>query len=189
MDPVKMPKFGTIDSKPIHYGNHWMVRKAGPMLQLWITTDYNPITLIKKLLTLGEGPYGLLYILNVARATSQPGRYQGPLLDQPSLFQWLDRFADYLSGDGRHHLWFYDLSQSTRHPRIVYNNHEIIIAYGAIERIETYLRQQQFSESEIHIPAPHAHSYNVQFDDDEEAILKSLEWTLFPLQPDDEVGL
>src|SRR4051812_40365097 len=126
------PKFGTIDSKPVHYGNHWMVRKAGPLVQLWITTNSNPIALIKELLAQGKGPFGLLYILNVARATDRPGRYQSPLVDLPSLFQWLDRFADFLSGDGRHHLWIYDLNASNRHPRLVYNNHEIIIAYGAV---------------------------------------------------------
>ena len=166
-----------------------MVRKAGPLLQLWITTDTNPIALIKDLLSLGEGPYGLLYILNIPRATNRAGRYQSPPLDRSRLFQWLDQFTAYLSGDGRHNLWIYDLSASSRHPRLVYNNHEIIIAYGAIEQIETHLRLRHFSEAEIQIPAPHSHAFNVQFDDDEAAILKSSNWKHFPLQPADEVGL
>jgi len=129
------------------------------------------------------GPFGILYVLKVPRRDHKEGRYQSP---QPCSFEELEQFArqfeDYLEGDGRHHIWFRDFDSCSQ---LIYDNHDLIFAYGDEERIISILKAKGFKEGEPTIPDPHAHCYNRQFDTMEDQIIEYFDWLEFPLEDHD----
>jgi hypothetical protein len=91
-------------------------------------------------------------------------------------------FQDYLENDGRHHFWI--MAQPDYHS-IIYDNHDILYAYGPLDEYRKILTSQGFSEGVFQFPAPHHHCYNVEFDQEEARILGYWDWEHFPLQPRD----
>ena len=70
---------------------------------------------------------------------------------------------------------------------LVYDRHNVIYAYGPLERFIAALESEGLTESkEVRFPVPHAHHYHAEFDVDERSVLKNEEWTLSPLHPGDE---
>jgi len=70
---------------------------------------------------------------------------------------------------------------------LVYDRHNVIYAYGPVERFIATLELEGLTESkEVRFPNPHAHNYHAEFDSHETAILKNEQWTLSPLRPGDE---
>ena len=62
-----------------------------------------------------------------------------------------------------------------------------IYAYGPLEKFKKHLRLRGMAEMpEVRFPQPHTHHYNVEFDNDESALVDYLEWKVFPLQDNDE---
>jgi len=69
--------------------------------------------------------------------------------------------------------------------QLIYDNHDLIFAYGDEDRIISILKDKGFKEEEPKIPAPHVHCYNQQFDADEDKIIKYFDWLEFPLEDHD----
>ena len=97
--------------------------------------------------------------------------------------QFVREFAPYLEGDGRHHFWITSLPE---HSTLVYDQHNVIFAYGPIDRFRRLLESRGFTRGEVRFPVPHMHCYNAPMDAEEERILAWWEWKHFPLQADDE---
>ena len=85
--------------------------------------------------------------------------------------------------DGRHHLW---IGSTAGDGLLIYDHHDWIWAYGDLAAYTEFLEREGFREGEIELPAPHAHSYHVQFDAAEDEIVAYWEWSYFPLQPGDD---
>ena len=143
---------------------------------------------VETLLSLAEiwgGHCYLLYVLLVPRrGEREPGRYQSPgPLSFEETARFCQRFAPFLQGDGRHHLW---IGSTVNAGLLVYDQHEWIYAYGDVPGYIRVLQTKGFREGEINPPVPHSHSYNSIFDDDENELIAYWPWIHFPLEPGDE---
>ena len=72
------------------------------------------------------------------------------------------------------------------HSQLVYDNHDIIYAYGNVEWYSQFLDTRGFSRQDVKIACPHRHHYNQEFDKCEDEILKYWQWKYFPLQEQDD---
>jgi hypothetical protein len=176
-------KFGTQknDGRLRHYYGNLFKHEVYPE---WSRVTIGPraghVSLMLEIARAWSGPYGILYVLKVSRCNHKAARYQSP---SPCSFEELERFAryfeSYFEGDGRHHLWFSDVNSGSQ---LVYDNHDLVYAYGNDEQVISLLKARGYTEGGPDIPSPHIHCYNQQFDDREDEIMDYFEWIEFPLQ-------
>ena len=142
------------------------------------------IPLILELCREFEGPFGVLYVLTVSHTDRNPARYQSA---QPNSFAELEgflmRFQEFFEQDGRHHLWVMSVAGEGQ---FIFDNHNVVYAYGDLDRYERALKQLGFVPGEIRNPSPHSHNYHGEFAPEEDAVMNYWEWIEFPLQPDDD---
>jgi len=131
-----------------------------------------------------EYPCSLLYVLHTPRGEGQPGRYQSPELQHVQLRSFIARFGSYLRSDARFDLWAYSPSERST---LVWDRHNRLFAYGAVDRFASQLRAMGFSAGgDVAIPAPHSHNYHPHFDADAAGVLQAFDWSRSPLLPEDE---
>lgn len=128
-------------------------------------------------------PYHLLYVLHTPRTEAEPGRYQSPELSFDELKAFLERFAPYLSGDGRFELWAYS---PTDGGMVVWDRHNQLFGYGPVEAFAAALRALGFTSGQPEIPVPHTHYYRVELDDLAREVIAAFDWSVSPLRPEDE---
>src|SRR4051812_26533815 len=129
-----------------------------------------------------QGPWYVLYVLLTPRGDHEPGRYQGiEIENHVDLAIFLAKYRDYFDGDGRHHLW---VGSAVNGDLVVYDHHDIIIAYGPIHSYLSLLGG--FSSHPIPGGGAHTPHYNPEFDAAEDAILKEWPWQHYPLQDSDD---
>ncbi len=80
----------------------------------------------------------------------------------------LKRFRRYFESDACHHLWVTSLPSLAL---LVYDNHNVIYAYGLLDEFKEVLRANGLTEGQVRFPSPHAHNYNSEFDEDERQIM------------------
>jgi len=132
-----------------------------------------------------NGPYGLLYVLHTPRSgAAEAGRYQSPEpIRRDQLVLFLQQFGSLLEGDGRHHFWVSAVDSSSL---LVYDNHNVVYAYGPLEAFEAILRRNSLREApEVAFPEPHVHRYNAEFDGLVADLMSYWPWKRFPLQESD----
>jgi len=181
-------KFGVLlgneEVVPHRHESTWARQKTGGADRLVIAPASGHVELLLDLAQCVHGPFGILYVLLVSRRGREPGRYQSP---EPSSYEdmelFLRTFRTYLENDGRHHVWLMSLSDQAT---LVYDNHNLIYAYGPLDRYTQVLRRAGLEEGETGIPAPHQHSYNAAFDSAEDDLMKLWPWEHFPLAPGDD---
>jgi hypothetical protein len=130
-----------------------------------------------------QPPYILLYLLYAPRGEAEAGRYLSESLDGEATNRVLDRFAAFLGGDGRHDFW---LRSPSDNAMVVWDRHNLVHAYGPIDRYSEALTGLRFTEGEPQIPSPHAHEYREEFDADSRALLGAVRWHHTPLRPGDD---
>ena len=131
-----------------------------------------------------KGPFVVLYVLVGSRADNEHGRYQspGPLkLDKVEAF--MTCFEDFIEQDGRHHVW---IISTMGDGQLIFDNHNMIFAYGNLERYESILKSWGFEEGKVDIPAAHTHHLHEEFDSVETELMESWKWKRMPLAPGDE---
>jgi hypothetical protein len=186
---AKPYKFGHLNSAredvPFEYGDTWAVEKTSGPDRLVIAPRSNQVDLIGELTSRMPEPFYVLYVFLVPRTDTPPGRYQSPdPLNRADLAAFLSRFRDYFESDGRHDVWVRSEHDSSL---LVYDQHNVIYAYGPLETFEETLRLKGFAKvPDIRFPAPHSHHYNKEFDDDQNALLEYWSWRISPLTEQDE---
>ena len=131
-----------------------------------------------------EGPFGILYVQIISMNGVGEGRYQDPgPVEFGELAEFLNKFRTFIEQDGRHNLWV--LSRNGDDQLIV-DRHNIIYAYGDLDRYEEYLGAAGFRLGVVGIPSPHAHHYNHEFDPDHEELMAYWQRQKFPLEPGDD---
>jgi len=184
--PDKFSRLEENESVPHDYGNLFFEESCGPTTRLVIGPTAGWVDLLIELSAeLSGKPWWILYVLLVPRlGNREPGRYQSPPFETHSeLSAFLAAFRGYFEGDGRHHVW---IGSAARDGTLVYDQHNVLFAYGPIERFKSILRSRGYDEQEFWFPAPHTHHYHEEDDAEEERLMGELEWAWFPLQPGDE---
>ena len=182
------PKFGTLDSHgdlvAHDYGNVYFRQPCGDGERLVIGPTSQHVKLLDELAATFPGQrYGILYVLLLSHAGRTPGRYQSPLIecyDDLQLFIWT--FQNFFEGDGRHHVWIASPDSSNL---LVYDQHDVIFAYGDLDAFETILNNNHFAKKEFWFPSPHAHGYDPANVNTEDELMRYFEWQYFNLHPSD----
>ncbi len=152
--------------------------------RLTIAASTNQIALILKLVDTLNPPFYILYVLVVSRLDNERGRYQSPLIEtKEELKLFLLEYKQYFETDGRHHLWVCTIDNSGR---FIYDQHNVIFAYGDTKKYLVLLSKEGFKEKEFSFPEPHAHAYNESNDRFEESLLVYWDWSIYPLEDNDE---
>ena len=183
------PKFGTLNSHgdPVthDYGNIYFRQPCGDGERLVIGPTDKQVKLLDELAAGFPGQrYYILYILLLSHAGRSPGRYQSPLIeshDDLQLFIWT--FQNFFEGDGRHHVW---IASPDSPNLLVYDQHDVIFAYGDLDIFESILNNHHFENKEFWFPSPHAHGYDPANVNTENELMSYFEWQYFELQSGDE---
>ena len=176
-------KFDNLANDTYAYGNIFMHEIYPDWSRIKIGVNKEHISLMLEIAQSWDGPFGILYVLVVSRAGSKLARYQSPELSEHKyLAHFANTFKAYFEQDGRHHIWFIDLTGKSQ---LVYDNHNLIYSYGNDAKVKELLIAKGFKEKKVEIPAPHSHHYHKEFDHAEEEIMRYWDWLEFPLKDRD----
>lgn len=107
-------------------------------------------------------PFLLLYVLVIFRGGGERGRYQSHELSRDQLEAMFARFSEFWDSDGRHSVWLRSQSDDST---LVYDRHNLIYAYGPLDRLELILETLGFTATpEIPLTFEHQHCYYPEFD-------------------------
>ena len=145
--------------------------------RLKIAASDHGARLMLQLAQLLRDPFAVLYVLLVPRGGSEAGRYQSPWLNREELTEVFDCYGGFWERDGRHHVW---LHSATDQATLVYDQHDVIYAYGPLEEYVALLEAAGFKEAEeLDFPAPHGHCYHREFDELERELASLPGWTTY----------
>jgi hypothetical protein len=183
----KLTSFDAQENEIIHdYGKIYEVEETTGSERLKIAASNDQIGLLISLLDNLNPPYFILYVLVVSRLRNEHGRYQSPLLEtKQEVVDFLLDFKEYLETDARHHLW---IGAMDNNGTLVYDQHNVIYAYGPLNAFKQTLLKLDFTEEEFSFPAPHCHHFHDSNDAFEQELLSYWDWYLFPLEDNDVYG-
>jgi hypothetical protein len=183
---ASLAKFGGPDldsSVEFTYPNVWQRQERDGRSRLLIGAREREIPLMLELCRDFEGAFGVLYVLVASRCGHDDARYQSP---EPVEFETLElflySFQEFFEQDGRHHLW---VVSTEGEGQLIFDRHNLIYAYGDVDRYESRLRSAGFRPGPVAIPTPHVHGYHAEFDRTEDEVMSYWPWKKFPLEPDD----
>ena len=173
------------DFNPYAHPNVWSNEKTTGPDRLVVAPSSGHVELMVELSRALPEPFGILYVLLISRLDNEPGRYQCPApCGRSEMEAFLKEFEAYFESDGRHHVWVMSLPAAAT---LVYDQHNVIYAYGPLERYEKVLRKAGLKEGAVNFPAPHAHNYNPQYDEQERRVLNYWDWRKTPLLEGDDL--
>jgi hypothetical protein len=128
-------------------------------------------------------PFFVLYVLVASRRGNELRRYQSPLIaTRDKMGSFFGYFRDYFETDGRHHVWINTVDHSGT---IIYDQHNVIFAYGPTEKWKEELVDEGFKEKAFQFPIPHSHEFHSDNDKYEDEILDYWDWSVFELADQD----
>lgn len=156
----------------------WKKQKKYSRLKIGASADQ--IQLMLKLSSCLDAPYFCLYVLVTPRDGSmKAGRYQSPPIESREvLADFLLKFREALQTDGRHHIW---VGNAANEGLIVYDKHNVIYAYGPIDKYLSTLHAYGHKAGVVDIPYPHSHSFRSENDEAIRNLLTYWDWQYFPL--------
>ncbi len=183
---AKLASLDTVGNAIDHdYGNIYFRQPCGESERLVIGPTDSQIKLLDELAaTYPSQRFFVLYILLLSHAGRLPGRYQSPLIanhEDLQLFIWT--FQNFFEGDGRHHVW---IASPDSDALLVYDQHDVIFAYGNLDAFEAVLNNNGFKQQEFWFPSPHSHSYDPSNVNTEDELMAYFDWQYFELQAGDE---
>lgn len=134
--------------------------------------------------TWGNQQFYALYVLLISHSGAELGRYQSPMMESfEDLQAFFSTYETFLESDGRHHIW---IGSPFNDGLLIYDQHNVIFAYGDLSGYEQVLTLRSFTQSEFWFPCPHRHSYPAQNVQQEEELLRHFPWQHSPLREGDE---
>lgn len=186
-DRNTLPKFSGPDaaaSEEFAYPDLYEREERDGWSRLRIGARSREIPLILALCKRCSGPFGILYVLVTSRCDHEEARYESPQpVEFDELERFLLRFRDFFEQDGRHNLWIMSLEDGAQ---FVFDKHNIVYAYGDLDRFERGLISGQFRNAPVDIPYPHVHYYHDRFDTEENAVFDYWDWIQYPLEGVDD---
>lgn len=183
---TSLPKLSGLDLNDgeFTFPNIWKREEEEEFSRIAIGASEKEIPLILELCKNMRGPFGILYVLVGSRLGRDSGRYQNhEPINYDDLELFLYTFQEFFEQDGRHHLWVMSLSGEGQ---FIFDNHNILYAYGDIDYFETQLTAAGFVSGSVSIPSPHTHNFHSEFDLSEDEIFDYWQWDQFPLEPSDD---
>ena len=166
------------------YGMVYMLESYPAYTRLKIGASTDGVDLLLRLSDTLEAPFFCLYVLVVSRSATEAGRYQSPWIESKAeLTDFLLDYKGLLETDGRHHLW---ISAPDLGATLVYDRHNVLYAYGPLDKISASLEAMGYRAENFELPFPHAHYFHAENDGKVEALLQHWDWQHFPLQEADE---
>lgn len=157
--------------------------ECGPSARLVAGIPHGDSRIFEQMVCSLEPPYYLLYVLHTSRGEGEIGRYQAGEVSQARLREFLNRFSTFFAADARFDLWAHSPADNAT---IVWDRHNLLYAYGPLERISTQLSELGYTDGNPVIPGPHLHHYREEMDIQATEILSAFEWTWSPLRAEDE---
>lgn len=152
--------------------------------QIRIAVSHAGSHVLRRLSQALNPPFYLLYVLVVYRGGGAVGRYQSDELSREQLDQLFSRYEEFWDSDGRHSVW---LRSQRDDATLVYDGHNLIYAYGPLERYGLILESLGYSETEeVTLSFEHEHRYHAQFDEFERELTTRLADRKSELRPGDE---
>jgi hypothetical protein len=184
-----MTKFASLDEHgnglDHDYGDRYFRQPCGDSHRLVIGASGSNVKLLDQLATkFTIQQFYILYVLLLSHAGRPPGRYQSPLIanhEDLQLFIWT--FQNFFERDGRHHVW---IGSPNSPDLLIYDQHDVIFAYGNVGAFESVLRENGFTESEFWFPSPHVHSFDPANVNAEDELMAYFDWTYFELRDGDQ---
>jgi hypothetical protein len=184
-----MHKFGWLpdekDEELYEYANIWAREKTSGPDRLVIAPRAHYTQLLQTLTECIHEPFQLLYVLVVPHGGEPVGRYQSEYsFIRTQLQEFLTSYSNFFEQDARHNLW---IRSESGGGLLVYDRHNVIYAYGPLDRFIPALTSSGLAESEeVRFPSPHTHHYHAEFDIQEKRLLQSEQWIISPLRTSDE---
>lgn len=182
IDPHPRKLYSLIDGEWRPH-RHAAVYRVSPERRIVAGIPDGDTAIFAGLLTTLDGPFHLLYVLHTPRGEAAPGRYQSDSLSKAEVSGWLRQFAGFFRADARFDLWAHDPQANAT---LVWDRHDLLFAYGPLERFEAALREREFIEGDALVPSPHEHRYRPEYDDDARRLIASQTWSYSVLRPEDE---
>jgi hypothetical protein len=185
---IMLPRFQSLEQTPedgnFDYGQVFFQEKTSGGDRLVIGSKDGHVDLMEALCSNWPDGWYVLYILVVSRTGRKEGRYQSPLFDDFTAVQVFNgTHQTFLEGDGRHHYW---IGTPSNAGLLVYDQHNVIFAYGDLDHYKGILRARGFREQEFWFPAPHQHHYHMINDQLEDELFAATDWEFHPLQEQDQ---
>jgi hypothetical protein len=129
-------------------------------------------------------PFFLLYVLVIFRGGGTEGRYQSEELSHKELEEMFTRYSEFWDSDGRHSVW---LRSAADDATLIYDRHNLIYAYGPLERFELVLETGGYDAApEVSLSFEHQHCYYPEFDDLERELTTGFAQRKSELHADDK---
>lgn len=178
---LEIPIHGTADTRPFRHPATFLREATTGPERLVVGNASDGANLLLRLASELEPPYLLLYVLHTSRGPSEEGRYESEPHSREELANFLERYGPYIAGDARFDLWVHSPENAT----IVWDRHDVLYAYGPLERFESALVDLGYARGRVDVPFPHVHHYRREYDADADELLASRAWHHTDLQPSD----
>lgn len=147
--------------------------------RLLIAPQGGQVDLLLRLAREMPAPYSILYVLVAPQSEAAKGRYLLSERSDEDVFELLTSFREFFEGDARHHLW---IGSETDGSLLVYDQHNVIYAYGALDQFSAILRAQGLEAGQVHFPFPHTHHFRSSMNAFEDRLLGQYPWLWNPLE-------
>lgn len=167
------------------YGNVYASEKTSDdTSRLRIAVSYHGSGVLQTLSKSLNEPFFLLYVLVIYRGGGETGRYQSDELSREEVDELFARYSNFWDGDGRHSVW---LRSEKDDSTLVYDRHNLIYAYGPLEKFEIILESLGYtSVPKLSLSFEHEHNYYAEFDALERELTTKLAKKRTELWPGDE---
>ena len=167
------------------YGKVYAIEKTTDgNKRLCVAVSYDGSQILRMLSRSLKEPFLLLYVLVIFRGGGKEGRYQSDELSQKDLDAIFARYKEFWDTDGRHSIW---LRSDTNDATLVYDRHNLIYAYGPLERFELVLETLGYTATaKVSLSFEHQHCYYPEFDALERELTAKFADRRTELRPGDE---
>ena len=165
---------------PYRHPKVWAREQTDGPERLRIGVGFGTIELFRALADPLKEPLFLLVVMRAPRVAEEGGRWESNSVNHVELGRFLDRFGELFEDDARAQLWVGEIDGVGM---LVLDEHDLIYAYGPLHRFEQVLREHGYATGDPHVPDPHEHHYNRQFDELEGELRRRWTWNRFlPLE-------
>jgi hypothetical protein len=164
--------FAVGNPAPYRHPAVWIREPAEERERLRIGSGIGTLDLLQWLAAeLGE-PLLLVVVMRVPRVVDA-GRWESVPLTHAELSRFLRRYGTLFEDDARAQLWVGELDGAGM---VVLDEHDLLYAYGPLDRFERVLREQGYEPGDPRVPVPHEHRSHKGFDELESDLRRLWAW-------------